>query len=308
MAIKQCTNSILMVRPKHFGYNTETASNNTFQTLEVDADQDLITNRAIKEFDNAVEILRSKSIHVIVVEDTEKPVKPDAIFPNNWFSTHNNGMILRYPLFSPKRRLERRGDIIEILKIDFIVHKIYSFEYFEEQNTFLEGTGSLVLDRINKIAYACLSPRTDYEILNKWCVLMDYSKVTFDSLDQNGIPIFHTNVMMSIGESVCVICLESIKNEEQKSNVLSILKDTGKEIVDISIDQVNSFAGNVIQLQGVGQKHWVMATSAYRCLTQDQIKKLSKEGEIIVIPVPTIQKYGGGGIRCMIAGVFLERK
>lgn len=302
--MNQITGTVLMVRPASFGFNEETADNNHFQIREGKEDTVNIQSLALSEFDGMVNTLREKGVEVLVVEDTMDPIKPDAIFPNNWLSTHKNGIVIQYPMFAPNRRVERREDIVKSLEENLGFKKNYDFNHYEEDGQFLEGTGSMVLDRINKVVYACLSPRTNVQILSKFAVLMNYFSVHFKAVDKNGKEIYHTNVMMALGEELVILCTNAIVKEE-RAIVLKKIKDTGKVVVDISIDQMNQFAGNMLELKGSnGVRYMVMSESAYNCLKEDQIKKIKKYNEILAIPIPTIEKFGGGGVRCMMAEIF----
>jgi len=306
---KQITNNIIMVRPSNFGYNEQTAVNNSFQTKDDSMLPSKIASKAIKEFNDFAKQLESKGIVVSVFDDIPDHKTPDAVFPNNWITTHENGMVISYPMFAPIRRLERRSDIIDMIKEKYQVEKDYTFEYYEEKDLFLEGTGSLILDRPNRIVYAAISPRTSIAILDKWCILLDYRKIHFNAVDRNGDAIYHTNVMMALGEDFVVICLDSIRNEHERSELETVFAATGKEIINISYDQMESFAGNMIQLQSVdGQKYLVMSKSAHESLTNKQIEQIHKYSQIIVGNIPTIEKFGGGSVRCMIAENFLSPK
>lgn len=302
----QITDRVVMIRPKHFGFNPETAENNTFQSSYATESEEEIAKRAVEEFDALVAALQSNLVHVDVIEDTDSPVKPDAVFPNNWFTTHANGALITYPMFSPLRRHERREDIIEQLADKYRVDRKYTFEHYEEEKVFLEGTGSLVLDRVNKLAYACISERTDIELLNKWCVLMGYEMVTFRAIS-NGVPIYHTNVMMAMGVDFVVVCLDCIPDEEDRKKVLGAFERTGKNVVEISEEQMNAFAGNMLQI-GTADGRTVLAMSdqAYTSLTKAQVNTLSEFTSILHVPINTIERYGGGSVRCMIAENFLD--
>lgn len=303
------TNTILMIRPANFRYNTQTAENNTFQSDDKDESNALISEKAREEFDVMVELLRSNGVNVIVVEDTPEPKKPDAVFPNNWISFHENGAVLTYPMFAPNRRVERREDIIDELGKTFDVTRRYTFEHYEEDDMFLEGTGSMLFDRDYKVVYACLSQRTDARLLDKFCVLVEYQRFVFHSVDRNGMPIYHTNVMMALGEDFAVICLESIKNPDEVKELRQILERTGKEIVEINYEQMESFAGNMLQVRNdTGQTFLVMSQAAYNSLNDDQIAVLSSKTQLLPIDISTIEYYGGGSVRCMMAEVFLPRK
>jgi hypothetical protein len=261
------------------------------------------------EFDNMVDVLRSKGVNILVVEDTDSPIKPDAIFPNNWVSFHENGAILTYPMFAPNRRIERREEILDKVAELYTVSRRYTFEHYEEDEMFLEGTGSMLFDRDHKIVYACLSERTDARLIDKFCVLVEYNRVVFHSVDRNGIPIYHTNVMMALGEDFTILCRESIKNPEELKELEQALERTGKEIIDISYDQMESFAGNMLQVQNEsGQTFLVLSKSAYDSLNAEQIERLSAKTELLPMDIGTIEYYGGGSVRCMMAEIFLQKK
>jgi hypothetical protein len=307
--MQQLTNDIIMIRPACFGYNAETATNNSFQTEAKAEEQRNIQQKALEEFDNMTAILREKGINVQVIEDTPEPQKPDAVFPNNWISLHENGTVITYPMWAKNRRIERRTDIFDILSQTHKIQNKYSFDFYEEEDLFLEGTGSMIFDRQNGIVYACLSPRTDVTLIDKFNLLLKTRSIVFDALDSNGKPIYHTNVMMALGENFVVICLECIPDETQKKSLILSFEQTGKTIVEISLDQVNQFAGNMLEVLGSGQKKYlVMSESAYASLRPDQIELLSGLTNILPIPIPTIETYGGGSVRCMMAENFLPKK
>lgn len=302
---KQTTSTILMIRPRHFGFNTETAENNTFQTTDLSDNADEMKSKALKEFDHMVDQLRNARIHVIVIEDSDDPNKPDAIFPNNWITTHEDGSLITYPMFSRIRRNERREEIIEYLESDIPFSKRYAFEHYEEENLFLEGTGSMVLDRVNRIVYACLSPRTSIELLDKFAVLKGYQVVRFKA-QSDGIDIYHTNVMMAMGNDFVVICMDAIPEEEDKELVLSTFRKTDKEVIEISLAQMNAFAGNMLEVENIDGDHiMVMSEQAFNALNNTQISRISNHTQILAVPIQTIEKYGGGSARCMIAEIFL---
>lgn len=307
--MSQTTGHILMIRPSHFGFNEETAKNNSFQQKDDSLDAVSVSEKAIREFDDFVAVLRSKGIQVIVIQDTDQPVKPDAVFPNNWVSFHEDGLVLTYPMYSANRRIERRQDIIEGLKEKFLVTKDYTFQHYEEEDLFLEGTGSLILDRENKIAYANLSPRTDLRLLDKWCVLTGYRKVHFLAKDRSGKDIYHTNVMMALGHNFCIICLDCIPASPEKEMLIRTLTDSHKEIIEITVDQMEHFAGNMLEVNNAdGQYFLVMSTTAKKSLTEKQIASIERHAEIITGHIPTIETFGGGSVRCMMAEVFLPLK
>lgn len=304
------TSSILMIRPSNFGYNDETASNNSFQEKSIKGlNNEEVKQKAIEEFDAFVKKLRAQDINVIVIDDTIEPIKPDAVFPNNWVSFHKNGAIITYPMYSAKRRNERRMDILEKLKTNFEVSEIYHLEKFEKENIFLEGTGSMILDRKNKIAYACTSPRTDDKLLDIFCRLTEYKKVVFQSVDANNEDIYHTNVMMALGEDFVIISMDTIKDETQKKILLELFEKTNKKVIDITFDQILSFAGNMLQVRNnSGDTFLVMSQQAFESLTPEQIKEIEIRTKILYSPIKTIETLGGGSARCMMAEVFLPKK
>ena len=295
----------MMIRPASFGYNAQTAVNNSFQSSPEDEDKTAIVQTAKSEFDDMVEKLRINGIDVLVVEDSNEPLKPDAIFPNNWISFHDGNTLITYPMFAENRRIERRQEIIEDFENTKGYDVRYKFEFYEEENLFLEGTGSMILDRTNKIVYACLSQRTDINILDKFCVLMGFRKIIFHAYDAEGELIYHTNVMMCVAKDFVVICMECIKSEDERQELLDSFESTNKEVIEISLNQVNQFAGNMLQVQNNELKDFlVMSRSAYESLEAWQIDKIKSFTNILAIPIPTIEKYGGGSVRCMMAEIF----
>jgi len=302
----QTTNHILMIRPVDFKFNEQTAGNNKFQVASTQSD---VQTAALKEFDAFVALLQQNGVDVTVIDDTLEPETPDSIFPNNWVSFHDDGSVYLYPMFSENRRLERRKEILDGLKDHFEVNHISDLSFYEHQHAFLEGTGSMVLDRTNKIAYACLSVRTDEEVLNNFCMLTGYEPVAFHAVDVSNFPIYHTNVMMCIGDRFAVICLDSIRNPEEKLNVTISLKGAGKEIIEISLEQMNKFAGNMLQLSNAeNESLLVMSEQAYLSLTPEQIAALEQYSRIVYSPLYTIEKNGGGSARCMLAEIHLPVK
>ncbi len=299
------TDTIFMVRPSNFGFNMETAENNAFQDNSGSESMEQIREMAKLEFDGLVEKLRSKGIEVIVYEDLPDSEVTDSVFPNNWISTHDNQVLITYPMYATSRRAERREDIVEDLKERFAYNRQYFFEHYESEGKFLEGTGSMILDRKNRLIYACLSERTNVEILEKFSVLMRYQKIFFFAKDENGLEIYHTNVMMALGEEVCVICLETIVDPKERQEVIRSLEQGGKDIVEISIAQMNAFAGNMLEVKNKdGQRFLVMSEQAYKSLNSVQIERIESHSQIIHAPLYTIEKYGGGSARCMMAEVF----
>lgn len=305
----QTTSNILMVRPANFGFNEETAASNAFQNSETTLSQEEISRRAVAEFDQFVTKLREKGVHVTVAQDSDYPVKPDAVFPNNWVTFHEDGTVLLYPMYAPVRRLERQPDIIEQIRNVFVIGKMYHLEHFEDVSKYLEGTGSMILDRQHEIVYACLSPRTDLSLLDEFCEIMGYKRVAFRAVDGEGKEIYHTNVMMALGETFVVICLDTIPNENEKNLLLKTLADTGKEIISITLGQMLSFAGNMLQVRNPkGETFLVMSSQAYRSLTPEQIAQIEKHTQILHSEIETIETFGGGSARCMMAEIFLPTK
>lgn len=300
-----------MVRPANFGFNEETAVNNVFQSDEIINDTEALKQVAKAEFDNMVDLLRSKGIDVTVVEDTPIPVKPDAVFPNNWISFHANGALITYPMFAKNRRIERREDIIAQVEQKFEIKNRYGFEFYEDESEpiFLEGTGSMIFDRTHGIVYACVSERTSPVLLDKFNMLMSMESCLFTAVDRSGSEIYHTNVMMALGEDFVVICLESVHDEQSRKELVQFFQRTGKEIVEISFEQMESFAGNMLEVVGNdGQRYLCMSQSAFDSLNDEQKKRLSAKTNLLPISIPNIEKFGGGSVRCMMAEVFLPLK
>jgi hypothetical protein len=303
--VQQITDTILMVRPANFGYNDETAENNAFQS-NVDAlPVDEIKQRAREEFDVFVHELREAGIDVIVVEDTPDPLKTDAVFPNNWISFHEEGTIVTYPMFAPRRRQERREDVVRDLSARFGYTDHFRMEESEEDEVFLEGTGSMILDRINRIAYACLSVRTNEELLKAFAKKMNYEVVAFNALDMQGDPIYHTNVMMALGETFVIICLDTVRDDEERQQLLNTFDRTNKQVIGISLEQMMAFAGNALQVKNKkGDTFLVMSEQAYGSLSPNQREDIESHTGILFSPLKVIEKYGGGSARCMMAEVF----
>lgn len=300
----QSTNNILMIRPVSFGFNEQTAGSNAFQNRE--ADQQAVQDKALAEFDGFVKTLKENGVNVTVIDDTPQPHTPDSIFPNNWVSFHTDGNVFLYPMQAENRRLERREDIISRLEDSFQVAHVIDLSRFEAENKFLEGTGSMVLDREHKIAYACLSSRTDKEVLALFCEQAGYKAISFDAVDANGKAIYHTNVLMCIGSQFAVICADSIPNPHERVTVLESLKSTQKEVITITFDQMNQFAGNMLEVKSqAGQTLIVMSQNAYQALSEQQRLSLKKYGKLIYADINTIETNGGGSARCMMAEVHL---
>jgi hypothetical protein len=299
----QTTSHILMIRPVNFGYNPETAVNNAFQ---IKGQDDNTQKKALKEFDAFVDLLRHYGVDVTVVEDTMEPHTPDSIFPNNWISFHHDGSVLLYPMYAENRRVERKQHVLDTIDKKFSISQKIDLSGYEKENIFLEGTGSMVLDRDNKIAYACLSPRTSERVLNDFCSRLGYSAVLFNATDKNDREIYHTNVMMCVADNYLVICADSIRDEEEKTKVLDAIKRTNKQIIKITLDQMNHFAGNMLQIETQeGTKLLVMSTQAFESLTIEQKQRLVSFNSIIHSPLTTIETNGGGSARCMMAEVHL---
>jgi hypothetical protein len=306
---RQITSHIVMVRPHCFGPNAETSASNFFQKLPTRSAED-IRAQAVSEFDNMVQTLEGAGVDPIVFEDTDSPLKPDAVFPNNWVSFHADGTVCLYPMESPNRRTERRTGIVESLsqEHDFHVREIIDFSFWEDQGFFLEGTGSMVLDRPHRVAYAALSSRTHMEVLADFSQQAGYEICAFEATDSCGGVIYHTNVMMSIGEKFVVICADAIVDTAKREAVLSKLAASGRDVIEISVSQMEHFAGNIVELgTPSGSSLIVMSRSAHGMMSADQLELLSRYGIVQPIPIETIETVGGGSVRCMIAEVFLPR-
>ena len=310
--MRQITDTLLMVRPVAFRMNEQTAVNNYYQEEIPNASQSEIQEKARKEFDDFVDKLRAVGVQVIVVEDTLNPNTPDSIFPNNWISFHEQGTVAIYPMFAENRRLERREDILQILEEQgFVMDEVVDYTSAEDEDIFLEGTGSLLLDRVNKKAYCALSPRADEELFIEFCEDFEYTPVLFhayQTVDGGRELIYHTNVMMALAEKFAVICLDSIDDKSERKLVADQIRRDGREIIAITEGQVNQFAGNMLQVIGENdQRFTVMSESAYRSLTADQIEKIEASSRILYSDLNTIETAGGGSARCMMAEVFLPK-
>ncbi len=298
----QTTSHLLMIRPAQFTFNTETAVNNVFQSAKDTNAQEA----ALKEFNDFVNLLQQNGIDITVTGDTKEPHTPDSIFPNNWISFHDDGRIVLYPMYATNRRLERKPHVIEKLKTKFKIKGQVDLSSYENKNIFLEGTGSVVLDRESKIAYACLSQRTDLSVLKDFCAKLGYTPVSFIATDVKGYPIYHTNVMMCVADQFVVICLVSIKDSQERKEVIDIIEKSSKEIIDITLDRMNHFAGNMLQVENdKGKKFLVMSSQAYHSLSQDQLLKIERYNSILCSSLDTIERNGGGSARCMMAEIFL---
>lgn len=311
--MKQTTNSILMIRPVAFRMNEQTAVNNYYQKVLDGLLPATVNAKAQEEFDTFVEKLRNAGVDVTVVDDTLDPDTPDSIFPNNWISFHQNAEVVLYPMFAENRRAERREDILDTLEEKgFQIKSINDYTEAEEDGYFLEGTGSLLLDRKNQKAYCALSPRADEELFIEFCEDYDLAPVIFEAFQTvNGERklIYHTNVIMTLGENFAVICADCIDDKKERKMVLNNLKEDGKEVIMITEDQVNNFAGNMLEVKGTDDKRYlVMSTSAFQSLTKKQITQLEKHAEILSSSLDTIEACGGGSARCMMAEIFLPKE
>jgi hypothetical protein len=303
----QLTSTVLMIRPIRFESNPQTAASNRFQgrTSETPEEQQAA---ALREFEGLVAILRDAGIEVIVVDDTVRPHTPDAVFPNNWFSTHADGRVVLYPMEAVNRRAERRLDVIESLhkRHRRRVTEVVDLSGHERDGHYLEGTGSMVFDRVNRVAYACLSSRTHLAPLGDFAQRMGYEVVAFDAVDRNGAPIYHTNVLMAVGETIAVVCDAAIPREEQREAVLTRLRDTGHAIVSINYAQLEAFAGNMLELRNQdGERVLAMSRQALDSLDEEQLETLAGSGRIVSAPIDTIESSAGGSVRCMLAEVHL---
>ena len=305
----QLANAVLMIKPVRFESNPLTAQSNRFQGQNPSSPEQQQRD-AEQEFAGLVEALESNGITVVQVEDTPEPHTPDAVFPNNWVSFHADGTVVLYPMEAENRRTERRPEIIDQLASEhgFQVREVIDLSRHEEHGQFLEGTGSLVLDRANRIAYACLSSRTHLEALGDFAQRLDYEVVAFDAVDRDGAPIYHTNVLMNIGEKLAVICSEAIPREDQRDAVMTSLRNTGHDVVELTFDQLDAFAGNMLELRSSsGSRVVAMSNQARDSLDAAQLDKLSANGQIVSAPIDNIESSAGGSVRCMLAEIHLPR-
>ncbi len=308
--MKQITDTVFMVRPIRFRLNEQTAVNNFYQDEGATIRNQ--NSKAQEEFDAFAKALQSKGINVIIIEDDNKHDTPDSIFPNNWISTHENGDVVLYPMFAENRRLERRPEVLDVLEErGFKINNVVDYSSAEDEGVYLEGTGSLLLDRQNELAYCSLSDRAHEELLIEFCEDMEYTPVIFtanQSVGDQRMPIYHTNVMMALGEEYAVVCLDSVDDKKERKNLLKHIRESGKEVVNITEDQVACFAGNMMQVHNdKGERFLVMSDQAYQSLSNDQVEKLKKYNEIIHPDITTIETLGGGSVRCMMAEVFLPK-
>lgn len=306
MSELQCAAAVLMVRPARFGYNEQTAASNEFQHRA--SSGSAAARQALDEFDEFAQRLQAAGVQVIVAGDTPEPVKPDAVFPNNWVSFHADGTVVLYPMLAPNRRLECREEIIEHVRKEggFRVGRLVDLREHERAGRFLEGTGSLVLDRPARRAYACLSPRTDLTALADFAQRLDYDLVSFDAQGPAALPVYHTNVLMALGREFAVLCTEALPDAAQRAAVMAMLQASGREILEISMRQLQRFAGNLLELCGHGPLIALSAT-AWDALDMAQKALLERHGRILAARIPTIETLGGGSVRCMLAEIHLPR-
>lgn len=307
MKFSQAPSSVLMVRPAAFGFNPQTAASNAFQSTQADSSVE-ISKIALQEFDQMVDSLRAHDIDVIVIKDTSTPQKPDAVFPNNWISFHGDGTVVLYPMMAENRRLERLNPVLESIRSNFIIQRVIDLTNREKQNQFLEGTGSVVFDYWNKIAYACRSDRTNESVLQDLCKELGFKAIVFDAVDEMGRPIYHSNVMMCVGTRFAVVCLDTIKSEEDQESLLNSFSQTQHQVVAISYEQLRSFAGNMIEVLSMsGEPTVLLSETAFQSLLPGQINAISKHADMIPLSIHTIEKHGGGSVRCMVAGIFNKK-
>jgi hypothetical protein len=303
--VQQSTNAVLMIRPCRFYPNPQTAADNAFQRAASSAEPDALSAAARAEFDRAVAALRAAGVTVHVVEDTPEPDKPDAVFPNNWLSTHHNGCVVLYPMFSALRRRERRRDVIDELRRSYRVTEVIDYSEYEAEGQCLEGTGSLVLDHVHKIAYVSLSQRSHPDPLKRFCADFDYELVTFTARDENGRPVYHTNVVMCVGTRFALVALEMIDNARERDAVRARLTKTGKEVVELTRRQIANFAGNAIELHdSAGARLLVISARALPVFTRQQRETIERYARFVPLELPTIE-LAGGSARCMLATIHL---
>lgn len=302
------TSTILMIRPAAFGFNEQTAANNFFQN-QPSISKETLQQKVLEEFDNMAQLLVEQDIEVLVIEDTPEPPKPDAIFPNNWLCTLPAGTIAVFPMYAANRRIEKRDDILQWLTENYKVTGVEDWSEYEAEGRFLEGTGSMVMDHDNKIIYACRSERTDTVVLEKFAKAHGYNAIAFNASDSKGRPVYHTNVMMCIGGRFAVICTDAITDETERIAVTQLLESTGHDLIQISLQQMHAFSGNMLQLKNIrGEDFIVMSTSAWNSLTGQQRTRLQSFAKPLVINIPTIEQVEGGSVRCMIAEIFIASR
>jgi len=297
-----------MIRPAAFGFNEETAANNYFQT-NPGISKEVLQQKALAEFDTMVQLLRNGEIDVLVMDDTKEPLKPDAIFPNNWLSTSPNGTVSVFPMYAPNRRAEKRDDILQQLARHFVIKDVQDWSEYEAEGRFLEGTGSMVIDHDNKMIYAAVSERTNLSVLEKYAATNNYQAIVFLATDKNGQPVYHTNVMMALGSAFCVLCEEAIEEEWELIAVRQLLESTGHTIIPITREQMHSFAGNMLEVKNkTGENILILSQTAFDSLRKEQKQMLEAYARLLPVAVPTIEQVEGGSVRCMMAEIFLERK
>ncbi len=306
----QSAAAVLMVRPARFGFNSQSAASNSFQHPPQAGTPSELQELALREFDGLADALRRAGVNVIVADDTPVPVKPDALFPNNWVSFHRDGTVVLYPMLAPNRRSERRDAVIRQVSGDggFRITRTVDLSYREDQGKYLEGTGSLVLDRVGHVAYASLSPRTDLDVLGEFAQQLDYELVTFEALDGSGGAVYHTNVLMAIGARFAVVCGAAIAQQRHRDAVYSMLRARGREIIEISPAQMLEFAGNLLELAPGGTNVIALSATAWRSLDPGQRRALERHGGILAADIPVIERCGGGGVRCMLAEIHLPTR
>lgn len=304
----QVASAILMIRPAAFGYNNETAANNFFQH-NPGLSRELLHQKALAEFDAMVKKLETEEVELLLVEDSPEPPKPDAIFPNNWLSTSAAGQVFIYPMFAPSRRAEKRDDIIQLLARDFTVTDVQDWSEYEAEGRFLEGTGSMVVDHDNRMIYAAISERTNLSVLEKFARANDFQAIVFLATDKNNQPVYHTNVVMSLGEKFAVICEDAIEEEWERIAVTQLLESTGHTLIPITREQMHCFAGNMLEIKNrKGESLIILSTTALDALRPEQQQVLRQFGKLVPVSVPVIEQVEGGSVRCMIAEIFLPRK
>jgi hypothetical protein len=306
---RQSTAHLLMVRPANFGFNPETANSNAFQTRDNLLTPEQIQTKALEEFSTLVKCLRREGLNIVVARDSAKPVRTDAVFPNNWVTFHQEALTVTYPMLSPNRRRERRRQIIEqVIESGFESKQRINLEFYEKIDRFLEGTGSVVFDHVWRIAYACISPRTDTEVLKDLCENIDYRPIVFKAVDAKAVPVYHTNVLLSVGEQFVVVCWEAIPDPEDVARLEALFRSTNKSVVPISLEQMSNFAGNVLEVcTKRGEQLLLLSTRAFEALNEDQKAVLGQYVRFVHSPIPTIEQYGGGSVRCMLAEIFLPK-
>ncbi|MGB5211323.1 MAG: arginine deiminase-related protein [Gammaproteobacteria bacterium] len=307
----QTASAVLMIRPTAFHSNPQTAASNAFQREPDAVANELEQQAAAVQFESLADTLRMAGVEVIIEQDTVEPATPDSIFPNNWISLHADGSVVLFPMMAPNRRTERRLDIVERLGTvhGFRVQRVLDLSAWEERDRFLEGTGSMILDRVLRVAYACLSPRTDIEVLEDFCQRTGFKALPFQAVDADGVPIYHTNVMMALGKGYVVICDAAIANPDERHAVLERLRSSGREIVSISHPQMAAFAGNMLELiNAEGERVLVMSRRAEASLTDPQRAVLGAHTRLLTAAIDDIEDSAGGGVRCMLAEIFLPRR